>query len=667
LRFLTIILLVVFFSGKVFSQDSLRIRKEKITSYDFAPEIKPKVKYWGLTGLSGEVKVGGLYRNQTTIRGDIEDNQQTTRITGGMRVKTGCYFWNPNFMLLDVDAEYNPETHQEKYLIIPDLAEVNTLKNLDIRTVFLNQKVVNFGGNITLNENYSNRENLSDIRSRSKSYGGFLNLVNKYAPVSFNYQHSKWFQEEIQTGRMFNCTQSELRGKVQTSFSKWDKHDLEYSHSSFEREDYDFYRRKNISDQLILSDDFHFDKKRHYRLNFSTSAFDRKLNTNYTRISTIENFNAELPKNFHLYANYAFYHIVQESQTLNQNNANLIFGHKLFNSLNTDIFGGYINSSQTYYKGADSKLGFDIRYNKKIPLKGNLSLSYKYTWNHKERESSSLSVNVFNEEYTLTDGAMVLLDKPYITASTIVVTDITGTIVYQQNFDYVLNAQGNYFEIMRIPGGLIANNSTVYIDYTYVQPGNYMYDAANNNFGARLTFFKNLVELYYGFSNNKYLKLMQTEFLQLNSFTQNLVGFRLNYQFASGGIEYIDYKSNIVPYNSVNYFVQLQGRFLKHFEATLNGNLRYMTLTDQNIKQNFANIAAMLAYSIKSNTRISIQGGYMHQEYQSINLDQINATAEFNTSWRKIFFTLGFQLYNRNYLDEKINYTGGYVQIARRF
>jgi hypothetical protein len=200
-----------------------------------------------------------------------------------------------------------------------------------------------------------------------------------------------------------------------------------------------------------------------------------------------------------------------------------------------------------------------------------------------------------------------------------------------------------------------------------MQPGLYRYDAANHNFNARLSFFNNIVELYYTYASQNYLKLMQTEFLQLNTFTQNLCGIRLNYKFASAGVEYDNYKSNIIPYYSLGYFVQLQGRFLKHFDGSLNGSMRYMTLTDENVKENSANVSAMLAYNIKSRTRIGLQGSYMHQDYQNIKLNLIMAGLDVTTSIRKIFITLGVQMYKRDYLNEKIIYNGGYVQIARRF
>ncbi len=667
MRLLLAILFVSIVSHEVYSQ-GYRGRVRDLNPYtDAIYDGRPKGKFFALNHFGGELKLKGFYRDQITWRNGVKDKQQSTNISGGLHFKAGGYFWNPSFLLLDVDAEYNPESHHERYLIMPDLGEVNTMKNLDIRAVFLNQKKVTFGGNLTFNENYSNRENLSDIRSRSKNYGAFLNIVNKYAPISVNYDVGKWYQKEIQTGRTINCNQSELRSRIQTRFSKWDLHDLTYSHAVFARDDYDLYKSKSITDQLILNDEVHFDKNKHYRLNVITSAFGRKISSNYTRISNQENFMAEMPKNFNLNATYAFYHIEQDWQKLNQHSINAVLGHKLFNSLSTDVFGGYNYSSHSQFKGSESKIGFDVRYTKKIFWKGNLCLSYKFAYNHKDHESSSTSINVINEEYTLTDGKITLIDKPYIELSTFNVTDITGTIFYQNNLDYMLIKQGNYLEIQRIPGGQITNGGTVYISYTYVQPGNYHYNSASHGFGARLAFFKNILEFYYNYNEQDYIKLVRTEFLQLNTFTQNTLGMRVNYKFVSGGVEYDDYKSNIVPYYSTNYFLQLQGHFFKHLEGSLNGNLRYMTLTNGLIKQKFASVSAMLSYAIHSRTKISIQGSYMHEDYQSVNLDLLMAGADVTTSIRKMYFSLGYQLYRRNYLSEQINYNGGYVQISRKF
>ena len=667
MRIFIIIGFILFIAAKAFSQDQA-VPKINIKSlFDENYGAPRKTVFFGFTNIGGEIYIKGLYRRQTTWRDDIKEILETYQISGGVKIRTGFFVFNPNILQIDINAGYSPETRKENYIIMPDLGEVNTLKNLDVRAVFFSSKKVSFGGNITLNENYSNRENLSDIRSRNRGYGGFLNLNNNYAPINISYKTEKWYQKEIQNGRIYNIDQSELSSTLLTRFSPYDKHEISYSHLYFLNDDNEFIKNKSITDQINMNNNFNFDKKGKYHLYITSSALDRKVNSKYTRINTFGNFGADMPRHFRLNASYGYNYTLQELQKLDQHKVNFIAGHKLYNSLNTEIFTEYIHSSHSQYKGDDSKLGFNIQYSKKIPLNGNISLAYRYAWNYKDRESSSFTVNVFNEEYILKDGSIILIDKPYVNSATLVITDVTGAIIYQPGFDYFLIPQGNYLEIQRIPGGQIANNAKVYISYTYTQPGMYSYNANNHNFRAQLSFFKNMVELYYSYAGQKFMRLMQTEYLQLNTFDQNIFGLKLNYRFVSGGVEHDIYKSAIIPYYATNYFLHFQGRIFKYFEGSLNGDLRYMTLTEENIKQNSANVAARLALSLKYNTKISLQGSYMFQDYQNIKLNLIMAGIEATTSVRKIFFTLGLQLYKRNYLNEKIYYNGGYVQISRRF
>ena len=68
---------------------------------------------------------------------------------------------------------------------------------------------------------------------------------------------------------------------------------------------------------------------------------------------------------------------------------------------------------------------------------------------------------MLNEEQVLRDGEMTLLNKPYVDVNSVVVKDVSGTLIYQANFDYILLERAGYVEIQRIPGGLIPNKGTV--------------------------------------------------------------------------------------------------------------------------------------------------------------------------------------------------------------
>jgi len=58
---------------------------------------------------------------------------------------------------------------------------------------------------------------------------------------------------------------------------------------------------------------------------------------------------------------------------------------------------------------------------------------------------------------------------------------------------------------------------------------------------------------------------------------------------------------------------------------------------------------------------------YRNQAGRGIDLDLITSKLELTSVVYKIYFTLGLEVYNRNYLGEIINFKGVYVQILRKF
>jgi hypothetical protein len=247
------------------------------------------------------------------------------------------------------------------------------------------------------------------------------------------------------------------------------------------------------------------------------------------------------------------------------------------------------------------------------------------------------------------------------------VKDVTGTILYQPNFDYILIQRNNYLEIERMPGGQIANKARVYIDYTSMQPGSYQYDVNFHSFSASVLIFNRLAELYYRFTFQDYHNLETTEYLTLNYFKQNIIGLRLEYKFASGGVEYENYHSTIVPYRSVRYYFVLQGTTKNRFLYSLNGNIRDYYMVDDSTRQKFIDITGKVSYSFSQYLTFNLEMGYRKQIGDRIDLDLLIARGEFIGFIRQISFRIGIETYKRDYLYEKTNFIGGFIAIARTF
>ncbi|MEI7982768.1 MAG: hypothetical protein WCI71_14040 [Bacteroidota bacterium] len=624
-------------------------------------------KFWALNSLNGAVKLGADYRYQAGYTNEIYNYQKSSRLYGGILLNSNSYFIHPDFISLDLNGEFNPVIGKDIFLVVPDQAEVRTMERVDATLTFFRMKKVTFSGFFNFNNVYTSRENLSNLHSNTINFGGNFAWSNKILPIQGSYQQGKWYETEILTDRSFITRQQNFLASIDKSFSKYDNNQLIYFHNDYSRQDVNIAETRNISDNISLTNTIFFDKLRNYSFTSAISGINQHGSDVFRRIQVDENVNLNLPKQFNLSTSYNFYNYQRVLQTINQNAIRAMLRHRLYESLNTGVSFEYNQIRQTYYTEENLKAGISINYEKKIPLKGRLMLGYAYNWQRQKHTGDQVPLPVTREEHILTDGQMVLLKYPDADITSVVVKDVTGTIIYQPNYDYILIPRSVYLEIQRMPGGQIPNKGSVYVDYVAILPGSYQYDVNFQSVSASVSLLNRLVELYFRFANQGYANLQTADYLTLNYFTQTTYGCRLEYKFASGGVEYENYQSSIVPYKLIHYWVQLQGNIGNRILCSLNGNMRDYNLVADNTRQQFIDLTANVGYQFSPQTNVSVEFGYRKQVGQQIDLNLVIGRAQFTTVFRQIFFKVGLDLYGRDYLHEKTNYIGGFIQIVRNF
>lgn len=651
-----LILLLIFVSGYGYAQTLLGESKQK-----------SPFKLWRLIYINGEAKVEGFYREQKIDRDLLSEFQKSKNYTGGLLINTRSAIWDPKFMLLDVDAEYNTGFDGDQYLVFPDRAEARTLNKLDLRSTFFSEKPVSLTTFASFNQLYQNRESLANIKSNNRNFGGMLSYANKYFPTQVGYSNSKNYQDELQTGRFFNQEQSDLYARSSFNLTKFDdRNEISYNHSEFVNST-EYINLKNKADVISLYNNYNLDFKRRYNFSSNISKSIQKGSYNLERLQVFENLSLKLPKNFNFVTSYGYNNLKQDSNKVIQHNVKSAFSHKLYESLYSGLIYEYNTQKSDFYYRSLHLAGFDIRYNKKIPTNGMLSMSYKYTKQFQTTESDPIMFQAIHEEYVLTDGNVVLLNRPYIDPASIIVRDVTGTVIYQLNFDYILIERNNYLEIQRIIGGLIPNATAVYIDYVASQPGSYKYVANNQSFYAGVRLFKQLMEFYYRFSKMDYVMQEKIENLVLNYYTQQTYGAMFEYKFAKAGTEYSIYHSNVIPYTMLWYYLDIQKNFSQRVNVSLHGSVRDYKMTGDSLTQKFTSFSGKVAYRIWGMTTISASAGYMNQRVNGIELNYLTSRLDLTTVYRQLYFSAGAELYRRNYLAEGINFYGGYLKIVRKF
>jgi len=624
---------------------------------------------WHLRHISGELDLKGQYRQLESNFNEVSEDQRSSYLLSGLKINTSSYLWDKDILMVDLGGAYSPELRDEKYITVPDRSEVRTLKKVDLRTTLFNNKPVSLQGFYNYDQSYFNRELLTNVRSNNRQWGGILSLNTRFLPLSLTYRNQRWDQEEIQSGRMFNMDQESLQARTSKSFGSRDRTELLYSHNTYLYSYAELHQTSHVIDRLALNNNVFFDQSRNYNLNSRFTWYDQDGTTSFRRIELLESLTFRLPRQFKLMTHFNLYHLKDPVQTWDQKKVRTALQHQLYESLTSRIYLDYTTIRQeavSLYRESDLRGGVDLKYSKKIPI-GILNLNYHYFRQSHSTEGEQGLLQVLNEVRVLSDGDLTLLDKPYVELPSVLVKDVTGTVIYQAGFDYNLIQRGSFVEIQRIPGGLIPNNGQVFVDYAYLQPGSYSYGANNHQFSTSLLLFSRMLELYYRYGVQDYPKVNQGDLLTLNFYKQHVFGVRLDLGMARAGIEADQYDSNIIPYRMVRYYLDVNWNFRSRLLFTLNGNVRDYRMIADEVDQLYANLSGKVAYQIRPKMRVSLETGYLNQRGTNIDLDLLTSRAEFQAYFNKLQVRLGLEMYRRLYLNSEFAFNGAYLQFIRRF
>lgn len=623
--------------------------------------------FWRLYAYSGEIKLNGFYRDQTRLGNQFKEKQQSTVYAAGLLLKLKNYIWTPRFIMLDLEGEYMPDKANEKYLVMPEQTENRDLRKFDIRLAFLPQNKLSSTLYYSYGTLYNNRENLSSVKLSGSNWGASMLYRTKKWPLSLAYTALRQTENEIYAARSFQNRQENLELRTNHSFGKSDRNEWFVSYNYFRRTSYLKNEVNNLFRNAGYSSTYFFGKKKLNSLNTVLSSVWQTGNDINTRYQAIENISLQLRPKLRGNIDYNYFSDRHNSQSLNQHKAGGYIQHQLYESLQSSVGYDYTFARQSQYKTHLHYAYGDFNYTKRILKKHQLDLSYRINLQQQKWNSQDQMIDVLNEIQTLSDGSITLLSHPYVFVSSIQVKDPVTGIPYNLNSDYILMTWNQYIQIQRVPGGLIPNNSKIWIDYTAIQPGNYTYMSKNQQLNVGLLFFKRLVNVYYRQSKQDYSNLKQVDFVTLNYYRQQVVGLRLEYKGVSGGAEYENMHSTVLPYELIRYFITLQTVINKKLDIALNGNMsNYLKLNDLKNLQ-FLDIYGSVNYRISPTISLKTSASHRIQSGLGVDLKLMNLRSEAVVNYKKLRISAMYNYYNRALAIEKVSYNAFQLQVARKF
>ena len=628
---------------------------------------------WQLTNFSGQFRARGTYRDLATGTTDALTHQGDGFLDGFFQFRSRSFFLHPNFCELSLNGVINPQTSNNYYVGVP-YTEKTTTQGLDGSAIFFKKKGINLVMTGNVNNSFSNIENLTQVRSNTKSYGAVLNSTATYFPFNIGYTRS--LSDQITLG----TTPDQARdiytdiGVLQATSSK--------SFTSHDNTSLSFVQTQTISSQsgpelpsalqlnyLIynssLNNSLFFDQEKKYILTSSVSNTDESGSLIYRQLFGQENLSFKLPYKM-TWTNYYNWSIVQQdTMKMYTQGFQSYFNKQFFESLNAQIGYDHRSVVEQGYNETRNRYSVDFRYSKKIP-KGKLAITYGLSKDFQQVSTPTSEISIVREQYTLSDNDITLLKRQDIEMSSIVVRDQTGALIYQPNLDYFLIQKGSYIEIVRIPGGLIPNLSNVYIDYKALQPGLYHYEGTGNNASVDLILWNGLLNPYYRYNRQDYSNATPTANLVLNYLTRQLAGVRMNYKDYKAGVEYEDYQSSIIPYRSMKYFIGYQKLFRKMFFSGY-FNLQEIQMAQEAIHRQDADAAVKVGYKVRSNMKLDFEYQLKNIRAQSMDLNSQVLKLDLTTYFQMLYVSLGANIYS-SYSDSYVtDYKGVYILLTRNF
>jgi hypothetical protein len=182
---------------------------------------------------------------------------------------------------------------------------------------------------------------------------------------------------------------------------------------------------------------------------------------------------------------------------------------------------------------------------------GLLSAGYSRTLEQVERSGMSSQVRILDEQITLRTAFATFLREADVIASSIRVTDLNGQVVYQEGFDYEIVTQGNRVGLRVIPGGLLADGSTVLVEYSVDSSGKQSYLSDDESISVRHDFSRIVKDLsLYGRRHTFRARNVESAGeLNIVEYTNDTVGLRQGWRQFAFTSEYEMYDDDLGGYD----------------------------------------------------------------------------------------------------------------------
>jgi len=303
------------------------------------------------------------------------------------------------------------------------------------------------------------------LDSITTEHGGIVQFVNDRAPTTIQYFHRD--QKQIDAGGRldFGVVQDTFDLRSNIRLAEQQTLSLDYTmdairQSGAGRRSLDFTRHDATAiHSYSLGDD------RRSELRSRARWFEQIGDASFRRMTLDESLRLQHTDRFQ--TRYDVFYESQEREDSSQDSlrGNFNLRHRLFESLVTTANIGASSLNSDGFTSNEYFGDVALDYVKRVPY-GVFSATTTVSRNIRDDGSRGDTLRILDEARTFNDPAPIILARQNILPGSIVITDLSGLIFYDEGLDYTLDLFADRVEIRRVIAGNIADGQTVLIDYS---------------------------------------------------------------------------------------------------------------------------------------------------------------------------------------------------------
>jgi hypothetical protein len=497
-------------------------------------------------------------------------------------------------------------------------------------------------------------------------YGAKLNYAGDALPWSLSAEHRD--EEETDTRTPRDSMQDELTFKMSNERGPLGKTQFYYLYHDFERKDFNIAPYSGIRNSARLNDSSYlFNDILKLKSNLYYNDVDTSSNPS-TSLTLREWLNADHAANLSSTHEYGYSSRESGSSDSTTHHGRTSLRHQLYESLTSTVSADFRNIDHTTVD--ISRHGFSVNesYRKRIGASSRLSLGAMFSHHTEDRNSTEDEVlNISNEPHTLTTGQTTTLNQPNASASSIVVTDSSGTILYSEFIDYRIIQRGTITEIQRVVGGSIPNGGAVLISYTAINQESGTFTTRQGYYRFRIALLEQLLAIY---GHLRIVDHADEGLLILEELTESVIGIESSWKWFNIGMEYENYDSSLLPTKTLRFFQN--ANFNPSWRSALRLSLEQSKVTYTQTDEEVWRFFNTLAYQIQVTPKLSwkLDGStYSERRENSVTTERDLLAANTDLDYRigKTLFTVTYEYRIDDYLNETRRRQTAYLKVRRNF